>query len=91
MDRLLVESISFDGNSSNLITYQWGYAPVGEGGPPELYDLPVDPLAKHNIAADNLDIAAELHQLFTSHLVDHHAPDDFLALWQRSVDGRTGR
>ena len=34
---------------------------------------------------------AELHQIFTSHLADHHAPDEFLALWQRSVGGQTGR
>lgn len=74
-----------------LITHRWGYAPVGEDGSPELYDLTIDPLAKHNIATDNLDIAAELHQIFTSHLADHHAPDEFMALWQRSVDGQTGR
>ena len=64
-----------------LITHRWGYAPVGEDGSPELYDLTIDPLAKHNIATDNLDIAAELHQFFTSHLADHHAPDEFMALW----------
>ena len=67
-----------------LVTEKWGYAPIGEVGLPELYDLTSDPLAKKNIAEGNLEILSELQQLFLSHLSDHKAPDNFLSLWKQN-------
>ena len=73
-----------------LVTERWGYAPVGEYGRPELFDLPEDPIAENNIAADNMELVKELHELFMSHLTEHNASEKFLDLWKEepSGDGR---
>ncbi len=73
-----------------LVTERWGYAPVGEYGRPELFDLPADPIAENNIAADNMELVKELHELFMAHLTEHNAPEKFLDLWKEepSGDGR---
>lgn len=67
-----------------LVTDQWGYAPVGSGGRPELYDLPNDRLARHNIAADNGDILDDLHALFLADLAGYRAPEEVLSLWKKA-------
>ena len=73
-----------------LVTERWGYAPVGEYGRPELFDLPADPIAENNIAADNMELVKELHEMFMAHLTEHNAPENFLDLWKEepSGDGR---
>jgi arylsulfatase A-like enzyme len=65
-----------------LTTAQWGYAPVGAYGRPELYDLTVDPLAANDIATQNGEVVNSLHQLFIDHLSEHNAPEAFIALWE---------
>ena len=70
-----------------LVTERWGYAPVGADGTPELFDLSVDALAENNIAADNAGLVAELHEMFMTHLVEHNAPEHFLALWRELPSG----
>ena len=70
-----------------LVTERWGYAPVGADGTPELFDLSVDALAENNIAADNVSLVAELHEMFMTHLVEHNAPEHFLALWRELPSG----
>ena len=75
-----------------LVTERWGYAPVGEYGRPELFDLPADPLAENNIAAANMGLVRELHRLFMAHLAEHNAPEKFLELWKEAPTGDgTGR
>ena len=73
-----------------LVTERWGYAPVGASGTPELFDLTIDPIATNNLAEDNAALVTELHQLFMAHLLEHNAPENFLALWQElpTGDGR---
>ena len=66
-----------------LVTDQWGYAPVGAYGKPELYELSVDPLATNDIADQNELIVNELHSLFISHLMQHQASEEFLSFWQK--------
>ena len=54
---------------------------------PELFDLTTDRLATQNLAHDNEDLVSELHQLFIAHLLEHNAPEGFLALWKESPTG----
>ena len=67
-----------------LVTDRWGYAPAGADGRPELFDLPNDRLAQHNIAADNGDMLDDLHALFLSHLAENRAPEEVLSLWKNA-------
>lgn len=73
-----------------LTTREWGYAPVGAGGRPELYDLAADPLAEHDLAAEHGQVVRELHELFVQHLAEHRAPEEFLSLWS-DVPERAGQ
>lgn len=66
-----------------LITDRWGYAPVGVEGQEELYDLSVDPLAAHDVAAEHEETLEDLRELLASHLSDHHADEAFVSLWKR--------
>ena len=61
-----------------LTTEKWGYAPIGAEGPPELYDLTVDPLATVNIANDHKPVVSELHGMFLTHLRDYGGSAEFL-------------
>jgi arylsulfatase A-like enzyme len=70
-----------------LVTKQWGYAPVGAYGRPELYDLRKDPLAKRDLAKDHRKTVSELHDLFLSHLAEHGASESCLALWKSAKEG----
>ena len=67
-----------------LVTSQWGYAPVGADGKPELYDLTADSLAANDISADNEKIVKEMHDLLISHLNEYDAPDEALKCWGRN-------
>jgi len=67
-----------------LITEQWGYAPVGAEGKPELYDMTKDALAENDVSEDNQVIIKELHELLIAHLREHGATEDFLSLWKIS-------
>ena len=70
-----------------IVTDRWGYAPVGAGGYAELYDLVADPLAEEDVASSHAGVVTELHQLLRSHLEEHRASPEFLALWERPADG----
>lgn len=72
-----------------VTTKRWGYAPVGAYGRPELYDLPADPLAAVDVAADHPDVCAELHDLLLAHLAAHGASESCLELW-RSAGSQPG-
>ncbi len=78
-----------------IITEQWGYAPVGAKGEPELYNIKLDPLAENNIACDNEDIVQEMHKLFIDYLHEHNAPSECIDCWgirpYRSSDGTWAR
>ena len=72
-----------------VVRGQWGYAPVGAKGAPELYDLSKDPLAAKNVIAGNKKEVKELHELFLEDLRKHNAPEDVLALWGKGPgDGK---
>ncbi|NOZ20907.1 MAG: sulfatase-like hydrolase/transferase [Planctomycetes bacterium] len=70
-----------------LVTREWGYAPVGAYGRRELYDMTKDPLAANDIAAENEGVVAEMHELFLSHLREHGASEEFMALWGDAKEG----
>jgi len=67
-----------------LITRDWGYAPVGAAGLPELYDIRRDPLAATDVAAEHPDVLTDLHGLLLAHLREHGADEDVCGLWQRT-------
>jgi len=73
-----------------LVTDQWGYAPVGALGSPELFDLSTDGLAETDVAQDHMDIVRELHPLLLDHLAEHGASDAFTSLWKDAADGTPG-
>src|SRR5205085_1020571 len=58
-----------------LVTREWGYAPVGAQGKPELYALTADPLAAHDLAAQHPDVVAQLQQVFLQYLAEYAAPE----------------
>lgn len=64
-----------------FITEQWGYAPIGANGKPELYDILNDPLAENDVSDDHSSVIKELHELFVTHLCDHGATEEFVSLW----------
>ena len=66
-----------------LITDEWGYAPVGSDGEPELYNLPVDGRAETDVSASNSSVLEGLNQLLTAHLRDHGAEPEFYRMWIR--------
>jgi arylsulfatase A-like enzyme len=68
---------------------RWGYAPVGAGGEPELYDLSADPWAEHNLAGDHAAEVKEMHERFVAELRAADAPDAWLRFWAAETgDGR---
>lgn len=71
-----------------LATAQWGYAPAGARGTPELYDLTADPLAENDVADRHPAVVTELHALLLEYLKEHDAPEECLQLW--SSTGRAG-
>ncbi len=64
-----------------VVTPEWGYAPVGAAGEPELYALREDPLATRSVAAAHPDQLRWLHGLLLAHLRAHNAPPAVCALW----------
>ena len=73
-----------------LRTGQWGYAPVGPDGAPQLFDLGADPLAEQDVAAANRATVNELHELFLHTLGDYGASDAVQALWRAPGTGAAG-
>ncbi len=59
-----------------LYTERWGYAPIGAGREPELYDLGSDPHAETDVAADNGETVRELHKKFMNWLKKMKAPKE---------------
>ena len=70
-----------------LVTKEWGYTPVGAYGKPELYRMPTDPLAFHNIAAGNDAVVKELNDLFISHLSRHRVRKEDIEFWKSAGAG----
>ena len=73
-----------------LRTGQWGYAPVGPGGAPQLFDLRADPLAEQDVAADNRATVNELHESFLRTLAGYGAGEAVQALWRAPGSGAAG-
>jgi arylsulfatase A-like enzyme len=68
-----------------LATEQWGYAPVGAHGDPELYALSEDPLAENNVASDHRSVVQDLHDLFLDHLQEYGAHEETISLWPKPL------
>ena len=73
-----------------LRTGQWGYAPVGPGGAPQLFDLSADPLAEQDVAAANRETVRDLHERFLQALRDYGAGEAVQALWRAPGSGAAG-
>jgi arylsulfatase A-like enzyme len=75
-----------------LITDRWGYTPVGAYGMCELYDLQADPLAEHDVSSEHPDQIAAMYEVFLAHLAAHGAPEELMALWERTFgEGGSGK
>jgi len=72
-----------------LVTAEWGYAPVGARGQPELYDLNADPWAERDVATDHPTQLQALHELYLHELSAAGASEAFLALWEDVLEGGT--
>ena len=70
-----------------LVTAEWGYAPVGADGRPEIYDMKADPLATKDLSAEHQGTVEELRRLFLSHLKEHGVADNDLDFWQSAGSG----
>jgi len=57
-------------------THKWAYAPLGEKGAPELYDVEKDPVMETDVAADHPEVANELHDKFFAWLDEIGAPKE---------------
>jgi len=68
----------------------WGYAPVGPGGAPQLFDLAADPRAEHDVAEANRATVAELHELLLASLKEYGADEATQALWRSPGSGAAG-
>lgn len=68
-----------------LVAGEWGYAPVGTKGKPELYNLRNDPLALNNIAETHGDILNDISVLFLDCLADNKPSEDVIALWKNVI------
>ena len=68
----------------------WGYAPVGPGGAPQLFDLAADPRAEHDVAEANRAAVAELHELLLASLKEYGADEAVQALWRAPGSGAAG-
>jgi len=66
-----------------VTTGRWGYTPCGPEGGKELFDLPNDPWAETNVAADNPDAVAEVEALMLQQLADVGADDAVSAFLKR--------
>ena len=66
-----------------VVTSQWGYAPMGPQGDPELYDLGQDPFADDNLIGANPGQASDMHDLLVEHLKEHGASAEQLELWKK--------
>ena len=73
-----------------LRTADWGYAPVGPGGAPQLFDLAADPRAEHDVAEANRATVAELHELLLASLKEYGADEAVQALWRAPGSGAAG-
>jgi arylsulfatase A-like enzyme len=75
---------TFKANTPFLIKDEWGFAPVGQRGQPELYRLGSDPSAQKNIANGNESQMEDLLYVLVEHLREHNAPPDTISMWSRS-------
>ncbi len=69
-------------NTPVLYTEKWAYAPIGAAGRPELFDLDTDPLAEHDVAAENPKIVADLHAKLLGWLREMDAPPEAIEVFQ---------
>jgi arylsulfatase A-like enzyme len=67
-----------------VTTHEWGYAPVGANGQPELYRMLTDPLATREVGKDHPEMVRELHGALLDHLSAHGAPPEAIAVWGRN-------
>ena len=62
-------------------TENWGYAPCGSDGKPELYNLAQDPNAATNVAGEHPSELAEMAQRFDAFMADAGVPESVRQCW----------
>ncbi len=62
---------------------RWGFAPVGEHGPAELYDLVADPFAETDVAAAHGGEVARLRTALAEHLRAHDGAEVLIDCWSQ--------
>jgi arylsulfatase A-like enzyme len=66
-------------NTPVLYTERWAYAPVGQWGEPELFDLAEDPYAERDVAGRYAGVVDELHGRLLNWMRTMSAPDEAIA------------
>ena len=75
-------------NTPFLVTDDYGYAPIGEDGSAQLFDLAADPLAERPLGVGGPALAAA-HARFTELLQEIEAPQHLVEFFnQRAPRGR---
>ena len=64
-----------------VVNADWGYAPVGAEGAPELYDLAQDPWAEVDLADKNPDEVSNMNNKLIEFLQQHNATDSVIDCW----------
>ena len=76
-------------NTPFVITEEYGYAPIGEDGTPQLFDLAADPLAERPLGAGGTDLD-EGHARFDALLQEIDAPKRLLEFFDRGARRGSG-
>jgi arylsulfatase A-like enzyme len=66
-----------------LYTEHWAYAPIGQEGTPELYDLRKDPEATANVAANNPGVLRDMHERLLAWFGEAGAPAEAVEVFSR--------
>ncbi len=74
-------SVSDTATTPVVYADRWAYAPIGQDGGAELYDLEADPYAEVNVIADHGDVAEELHARLLQWLEEIEAPGDAIEVY----------
>ena len=62
-------------NTPVVYTQKWAYAPIGQEGTAELFDLETDPYAETNVIADQAEVGADMRAKLIAWLHEIDAPD----------------
>ena len=76
------DTLPLQTNTPILYTERWAYAPIGQTGERELYDLEADPRTESNVAADHPEVARDLHARLIGWLREMDAPAEAIAVFE---------